>query len=112
MRTSALVRSVCGLALLLAACGGGTPATPTPPTTPPAPIVTTPEIDARLAAADRKDGTEDKVVHRCAGCALGMDGKAEFAMQVGGYQMHFCKQGCLVRYQKDALGELGKLDVK
>jgi hypothetical protein len=50
-------------------------------------------------------------VHRCAGCALGMDGKATMPLQVGAYTMHFCKQACLDRYAKDAAGELAKLKV-
>lgn len=76
------------------------------------PVKTTPEIDAKLMAADKMDGAEDKVVHRCAGCALHMDGKQELALGVGAYQMHFCSDRCLGRYQKDAIGELGKLAVK
>lgn len=76
------------------------------------PVKTTPEIDAKLVAADKKDGKEDKVVGKCAGCDLGMDGKAEFALPVGAYQMHFCGQHCLDRYKKDAIGELTKLVVK
>lgn len=76
------------------------------------PIKTTPEIDAKLVAADKMDGAEDKVVHKCAGCALHMDGKPEFALPVGAYQMHFCSDKCLDRYKKDAIGELGKLAVK
>jgi hypothetical protein len=61
--------------------------------------------------ADAKDGAVDQCVHRCAGCALGMDGKATMPLQVGAYTMHFCKQACLDRYAKDAAGELAKLKV-
>lgn len=103
-------RSLPFLVLLgLAACSGKPAEVPAGAATP---VVTTPEIDAKLAAADAKDGAVDKVVHRCAGCMLGMDGKEQFGLTVGAYRMHFCKQGCLERYQKDALGELARLTVK
>ncbi len=59
-----------------------------------APLEATPEIVAVLAVADGVDGTEDHTVAKCAGCALGMDGKAEHAMQVGDYEMHFCSKSC------------------
>lgn len=49
---------------------------------------------AKLAAADETDGTADQVVHKCGGCNLGMDGKTEFAIQVGEYEMHFCSAYC------------------
>ncbi|MBL8755165.1 MAG: hypothetical protein JNK15_17810 [Planctomycetes bacterium] len=110
VRTKPTFLSFCFL--VVAGCGGKAPTPPADaPVTPAVPIATTPEIDAKLAAADKKDGKEDKVVHKCAGCALHMDGDAKFALKVGGYDMHFCKDACLVRYQKDALGELGKLKV-
>ena len=72
----------------------------------------TAEMKAKLAAADKVDGNVDHVVHRCAGCALGMDGKAEFKLAVDDYSMHFCKQACLDRYQHDTVGELTKLKVQ
>lgn len=75
-------------------------AAPAPAAPPPAAAVT-PEMLAVLAKADAKDGATDKVVHRCAGCALGMDGKPEFALKVQDYTMHFCKAGCLEPFQGD-----------
>ncbi len=59
------------------------------------------EMDEKLAQADRLDGAEDKVVTRCAGCALKMDGKPEFAMEVRGYTMYFCSKDCEERFGKD-----------
>ncbi len=82
-----------------------------PTAAPNAPIAATAEMAATLAKADAKDGAVDQCVHRCAGCALGMDGKATMPLQVGVYTMHFCKQACLDRYAKDAAGELAKLKV-
>ncbi|MBM3974663.1 MAG: hypothetical protein FJ301_11240 [Planctomycetes bacterium] len=92
------------VAFLLAACTAELP----PPA---APIAATPEMIAKLAAADAKDGTVDKCVHRCAGCALGMNGMATMPLQVGDYAMHFCKQACRDRYAEDAAGELARLKV-
>jgi YHS domain-containing protein len=71
-----------------------------------------PELLAKLEKADAKDGAVDHVVHKCAGCSLGMDGKDKFPMQLAGYTMHFCKQACLDRYQKDPQKALLTLKVK
>lgn len=71
----------------------------TPP--PVAPVALAEEVTARLAQFDAKDGTVDKVVHRCAGCSLGMDGEDKWPLTVGDYTMHFCKQGCLDKFAKD-----------
>jgi len=60
-----------------------------------------PQVIAMLAKADLVDGTEDHVVHRCAGCRLGMDGDEKNALAVGDYQMHFCSAGCRDRYAQD-----------
>lgn len=48
------------------------------------------ETLAKLAKADAVDGKTDKVVSKCAGCALGMDGKAAHAAKLGEYTVHFC----------------------
>ena len=72
----------------------------------------TPEIMAKLAKADAKDGTVDKIVHKCAGCSLGMDGKAEHSIKVEDYTMHLCSPDCLARYQMDAGKELSALQIK
>lgn len=74
-------------------------------------IPATPEMVAQLAKADAKDGAVDKVVHRCAGCNLGMDGKALFPLQVGDYTMHFCKAGCLAVFKKDPQKEILALKI-
>ncbi|MCU0864623.1 MAG: hypothetical protein MUC36_12565 [Planctomycetes bacterium] len=105
-------RNLLGLLALTLAGACSSDAVPTAPTTPTGPIASTPELDVKLAAADAKDGQVDKVVHRCAGCALGMDGKAEHSVQVGGYTLHLCKPACLARYQRDAVGELTKLTIR
>jgi len=102
-----LRRVVVSLPLLLAVACTREASAPAAAPTPAAPA----EMTAKLAKADAKDGAVDQCVHRSAGCALGMDGKAAMPLQVGDYTMHFCKQACLNRYAKDAAGELAKLKV-
>lgn len=55
-----------------------------------------------LAAADAADGSADQTVHLCYSCALGMDGKSEFAATAGEYTLHFCSAGCLDHFQENA----------
>lgn len=98
------------LLLAAAACGGAAKPAPAP-AAPAAPVVAaadvaTPEVLAQLALADQKDGTTDKVVHRCAGCNLGMDGKDAFTLKVQDYAMHFCKKGCLDQFVTDPRKEI------
>ena len=59
------------------------------------------EMMTILAAADAADGTEDKVVAKCAGCKLGMDGSADYALNVEQYEMHFCGTDCKSRFAED-----------
>lgn len=56
---------------------------------------------ALLAAADAVDGKTDKVVSKCPGCALSMDGKSEHKLEAHGYAMHFCAAGCKDTFAKD-----------
>lgn len=58
-------------------------------------------VEAKLAEADEFDGQTDKVVSKCASCALGMDGKSEHALAVSGYTLHFCSEGCKTGFDKD-----------
>ncbi len=59
------------------------------------------EVEAKLAKADALDGTADKVVTKCASCALGMDGSAEHSVKVLDYTMHFCTEGCAKTFAED-----------
>jgi len=56
---------------------------------------------AKLAEADEIDGKTDKVVSKCASCALGMDGKSEHALEVSGYTLHFCSEDCKTGFEED-----------
>ncbi len=66
------------------------------------------ELKARLAAADAADGTTDNVVHKCATCALRMDGSADNELELEGYTLHFCSAHCKETCAKDPLKTLPK----
>ncbi|MEZ6036172.1 MAG: hypothetical protein R3F29_01740 [Planctomycetota bacterium] len=102
---------IAGALTLLSSCTAevkNDPQTAPKPETPAAP---NPAVAAILAKADAVDGTTDKVVHKCAGCALHMDGKAEHAIAIEGYTMHFCKPACYDRFKADTAGEVLKLKI-
>jgi hypothetical protein len=104
------VVSFVALALLSAACGDEKPATPPAPPQAAAapapapapeaaatPVAGAPDeaaLQAILASADAVDGTVDKVVSKCPGCRLGMDGHAEHSLLAHGYTLHFCSDTC------------------
>ena len=79
----------------LAACGGPDPK---PAPEPEGPLVSTAKPSAatleKLAAADRMDGTEDKVITLCPSCSLLMAGKPEFSCKIGEYTTHSCAKHC------------------
>lgn len=93
------------LALLATACGdrarpqgdGAQPSSDTHDATP----ASQDDLRVRLAAADRLDGSEDQVVHRCVSCNLHMDGSAEHAVTVDGYTLHLCSEACRARTAAD-----------
>ncbi len=58
-------------------------------------------VEAKLAQADEFDGETDKVVSKCASCALGKDGKSEHALEVSSYKLHFCSEDCKTDFEKD-----------
>ena len=58
-------------------------------------------VEAKLAEADKFDGTIDKVVSKCPSCALEKDGKSEQALEVAGYKLHFCSEDCKKGFEKD-----------
>lgn len=65
---------------------------------PAGPVTVNAEAVTRLVAADAVDGKTDKVVAKCGGCSLHMDGKPNLALKVQDYEMHFCSQHCLDRF--------------
>jgi hypothetical protein len=62
---------------------------------------TDPDLMAKLAAADRADGTEDKVIGKCVSCGLGMQGSAQHALHYGPYELHACSPFCKERLEKE-----------
>lgn len=90
------------LAMLFTACGGQEAETveaepaaePAEAVAEEAPVVDEAMMVAVLEKADAFDGTTDQVVSKCASCAMMMDGKAEHAVEVAGYTMHFCNDHC------------------
>ena len=55
----------------------------------------------KLAKADAADGAVDKVVSKCAGCGLAMNGKKEITATTAGYTLHFCSESCKRQFEKD-----------
>jgi hypothetical protein len=87
MKTAFLLAFV----LVLTACGSEPQPTPGPLVSSVTPSAAT---LAKLAAADRLDGTEDEVIELCPACGLRMAGKSEFACRIGAYTTHSCTARC------------------
>jgi hypothetical protein len=68
-------------------------------------------LAAKLAGADLADGTEDHIVGRCPGCSLMMEGSADHALTVEDYELHFCSDSCLGRFEKDAVAKIAQLEI-
>jgi len=104
-------RSLCVLAATAAIALTGCRKEETPTDTPKAvsatkaPVAavaeTPPAVTAMLAKADAADGTTDKIVSKCAGCALRMDGSEAHEFSVSGYKMRFCSEVCQDGFEKD-----------
>lgn len=73
------------------------------------PVVASPDRTAALAKADLADGVEDKVAHKCAGCALAMDGDPAHVIEVDGYSLNMCAGECKTHFEEDLDGNLGQL---
>lgn len=83
--------ALCLFSCVLCGCEpADTPKTETPKTE----AQTQADLLAKLAAADAFDGTEDKIISKCAGCALGMDGSENYAVETNGYTLHLCGDRC------------------
>jgi hypothetical protein len=75
----------------------------------PVPAADPAKVQAGLKKADLADGTEDKTVHKCAGCALGMGGSATHAIDKDGYTLHMCSAMCKASYEKNLDANLAGL---
>jgi hypothetical protein len=72
----------------------------------PASFELTPELEAKLASADRADGDEDHVVAQCPGCGLAMEGEVDHVFEVGDYALHFCSDSCQGEFSEDLRASL------
>lgn len=70
-----------------------------------------PEAILLLAKADSYDGEEDKVVGKCAGCALAMDGSKDHQLSYGEYKMNFCSQYCADEFGKETAAKIIALNI-
>lgn len=95
LSTSTKLFLTVGCLFLAVGCNGSAETEVVEDSTPVVNLTLTDTHKANLAAADKLDGAEDKVVHRCYSCALGMDGDAANAAKVGDYELHFCSEGCV-----------------
>jgi hypothetical protein len=86
-----------------AAAAKAAPATPAPAATAATASSSVPDADlqVRLVAADRADGTEDKVISSCAPCGLGMKGSPDHAATAEGYTFHLCSDACKKTLESD-----------
>ena len=64
-----------------------------------------------LAKADAFDGTEDMIVSKCASCALAMDGNAEYAAHLGEYELHFCNEECMTKFNENPVETLTTMEL-
>ena len=69
------------------------------------------KLSAMLAKADQLDGAEDKVVSRCGGCKLRMDGDSEHALETSGYTLHFCCKDCKNGFAADTAKSILSLNI-
>ena len=73
------------------------------------------QIDAllkvKLAAADQLDGTADKIVSKCASCALSMDGKKEHSLKVDEYTLYFCSEKCKSAFAENTIESIKSLKI-
>ena len=68
-------------------------------------------IKVKLAAADRLDGKADKIVTKCASCALSMDGKKEHSLKVDEYTLYFCTEKCKSGFAKNTTESIKSLEI-
>lgn len=71
----------------------------------------TAQLTAKLAEADKLDGKTDKVIEKCPGCGLKMDGKSEHAFKVEGYTIHFCETACMEEFTKDLAKSIEGMEI-
>ncbi|MBN4058845.1 hypothetical protein JYU10_00080 [bacterium AH-315-J04] len=98
--------SICLLAVLLlftvSACK---------PSPPPMDAETKTKVVAKLVKADAVDGQVDKIIAKCAGCSLAMDGSDKHTMPLAGYTLHLCSDLCKTSFGKDPAKKLLAIEI-
>lgn len=69
------------------------------------------KVEAKLVSADEFDETTDKIVSKCAGCKLGMDGSDKYALTAFGYTMYFCSDDCKKKFEEDTAKAILALEI-
>lgn len=70
------------------------------------------DVEAKLAAADAKDGAVDKTIHGCLMCGLRMEGSADHTSTHAGYTLHFCSADCKEHFDEHPDTSIAALDVE
>jgi len=81
------------------------------PSPPPMDNETDANVQAKLAKADALDGQVDKIVAKCAGCSLAMDGSDKYPMPLAGYTLHLCSEQCKTNFGKDPAKKLLAIEI-
>jgi YHS domain-containing protein len=117
MRNRASIAIVLLASMLVMGCKEKTPPADVPKepakdaaTTSAAPVDSA-AVLAKLAAADKLDGAEDKLVSKCYMCSLGMDGEEQYTAEYEGYKVRLCSDHCLEEFNKDPAGVIARTDV-
>jgi YHS domain-containing protein len=69
------------------------------------------QLTAKLDEADGFDGKTDKIIQKCPGCGLDMDGKSEHALKVAGYTLYFCAGDCKEQFAADVEKSIEKMKI-
>jgi len=69
------------------------------------------QLMAKLAEADELDGEADKVIKKCPGCGLEMDGKSENSFKVSGYTIYFCEASCQEEFTKNVAKSIESMEI-
>ncbi|GAG37491.1 unnamed protein product [marine sediment metagenome] len=68
-------------------------------------------VEAKLAQADLLDGKADKIVTRCASCALRMNGTSDHTLKVLDYTLYFCTERCAKTFAEDTTKAVLALEI-
>ncbi len=68
-------------------------------------------VEAKLAQADLLDGKADKIVTRCASCALRMNGTSDHTLKVLDYTLYFCTERGAKTFAEDTTKAVLALEI-